>query len=489
MKAIVFSLGLLVPCFGIAQNTTRFSKLYDYNNNYQSTFTILEVQSGGYIIGAKNTGPEYSDNKLLLYRLDAYGSQLWQKEIYTEGFIYYFDYGSMLRLPDGNYLLGGTIKEISTQLADAFLIKMDTSGNLLWTKTYGIADKNDSFSNFALTPDSARVMICGQTRRTDASGNIWLLKTNLDGDMVWETEYQVQGWQHGQHLAMLGDGSFLLAVHFGNSSIYQYKVYKISASGQIIWERKLGTEYDDDGSPKIVALPDGSGLFTGAVGTTSSSKNIAYVAKLSPVGEIVWEKKHAAGITSSAFAQPVLLENGKAILSGGVTLDLINQIKYVRLWKIDAEGEILWERIYSYNESNPNYIYHQIGTSDGGIAGVGFSHATGTLQDIWMLKVDSLGCLEPGCDGSVAAPEPGAAIGLSIRPNPVTDWLTVASPEAVLLGLRLTDLSGRVLEDVQFFRQHGLREYHLSLAALPPGLYVLSVRTEKGWVGEQVVKN
>ena len=102
---------------------------------------------------------------------------------------------------------------------------------------------------------------------------------------------------------------------------------------------------------------------------------------------------------------------------------------------------------------------------------------------------DSLGCLEPGCAGSVAAPEPGAAIGLSIRPNPVADWLTVASPEAVLLGLRLTDLSGRVLEDVQFFRQHGLQEYRLSLAALPPGLYVLSVRTEKGWVGEQVVKN
>ncbi|MBV6441892.1 MAG: hypothetical protein EPGJADBJ_03585 [Saprospiraceae bacterium] len=60
--------------------------------------------------------------------------------------------------------------------------------------------------------------------------------------------------------------------------------------------------------------------------------------------------------------------------------------------------------------------------------------------------------------------------------------------EGALLGLRLTDISGRVVEDVQFFRQEALREYRLSLAALPPGAYVLSVRTDKGWASEKVVK-
>ncbi|MBK8192772.1 MAG: T9SS type A sorting domain-containing protein [Lewinellaceae bacterium] len=62
------------------------------------------------------------------------------------------------------------------------------------------------------------------------------------------------------------------------------------------------------------------------------------------------------------------------------------------------------------------------------------------------------------------------------------------SPDEPLPGLRLFDLNGRVLDDVQFFRQYPVREYRLSLAGQPPGVYVLSVRTDKGWVGRKVVK-
>ena len=160
------------------------------------------------------------------------------------------------------------------------------------------------------------------------------------------------------------------------------------------------------------------------------------------------------------------------------------------LTKTDAEGNLIWQRKYYTRHDIDNYFFCMTPTSDAGFLMGGFAYRDGNnRQDAWAVKVDSLGCLEPGCAGSVAAPEPGATIGLAIRPNPTADWLTVASPEAILLGLRLTDLTGRVVEDVQFFRQHGLREYHLSLAALPPGAYVLSVRTEKGWVSEKVVKN
>ena len=159
------------------------------------------------------------------------------------------------------------------------------------------------------------------------------------------------------------------------------------------------------------------------------------------------------------------------------------------LSKTDEQGNLMWQRKYYTRHDLDNYFFGMIPTSDMGFLMYGFAYRNGNeQQDAWAVKVDSLGCLEPGCAGSVAAPEPGAAIGLDIRPNPTADWLTVASPEAVLLGLRLTGMTGRVVEDVQFFRQYAQREYRFSLAALPPGTYVLSVRTDKGWVSEQVVK-
>ncbi|MBV6442102.1 MAG: hypothetical protein EPGJADBJ_03802 [Saprospiraceae bacterium] len=457
----------------LAWSQTRFSSLYDYNNQYQVAFTILELQNGGYLIGSKNIGPEYSDNKLLLHRLDALGNEIWQKEINKEGYIYYLDFGAMLRLPDGNYLLAGDYKEIITELYDVFLIKIDTSGNVLWEKTYGTSDKNDFFGNFALTPDSTYIQVCGQTRRTDASGNIWLFKTDLDGEVIWDEEISQTGWQHGQHLAMLNTGSFWLASRYETADLSQYKVYKINDSGQSVWEHKLGSQYDDSGFPKIVALPDGSSIFTGAVGTTDWRVHLAYAVKLSPSGEIVWEKTYHTGFSSSAFAQPVVLEDGSAILSGSVDFDTLSSPRYARFWKINAEGDMIWEQIHHHNPDSNNidaYIYHQISTSDEGIAGVGFSYDWNTLQDIWILKLDSDGCLIENC--MVSAVEPEEEVMMDIYPNPATEEVFVLLPDDFEAAMwNITDVFGQVLRVVATHAQGS--PIRIDVSQLPAGLYWL----------------
>jgi hypothetical protein len=468
-------LAIMIPVCAISQ--IRFSRLYDYNDNdIQTGFTILEYPGNdGYLVGMKTSGAEYSDNKILLFRLDASGDVVWQNEIYAEGFIYYLDFGSILRLPDGNYLLGGTIKELATELRDAFLIKTDTLGNVLWEKRYGTGDKNDFFGNFALTPDSTHIQVCGQTRRTDTSGNIWLFKTDLEGEMIWDKEISASGWQHGQHLAMSADGSFLLASQYGTSDLTQYKAYKISASGQVMWQKKVGTNYNDAGFPKIVALPDGSGLFTGSIGTADWRVHLAYAVKLSPAGAIVWEKTYQTGFSSTAFAQPVVLEDGSIVLSGGVDFDTLSSPGYTRLWKIDSEGEMLWERIYSENTEIDNYIYHQIGTTDGGLAGVGAAYGTSTVQDIWVLKLDSEGCLVESC--TVATGEPEGEEQMNLYPNPATDEIYVLPPDDFEATMwNITDVFGRVRQAVTTPAQAS--PIRIDLSQLPAGLYWLQAAAD-----------
>jgi hypothetical protein len=167
-----------------------------------------------------------------------------------------------------------------------------------------------------------------------------------------------------------------------------------------------------------------------------------------------------------------------------------NYWELATLTKTDAQGNLVWQRKYYTRHDISNYFFGMTPTSDAGFLMGGFAYRPNNYrQDAWVVKVDSLGCLEPGCDSIVAAPEPGTgAAGLRVWPNPASDWLTVEAEDSILLGLRLSDLSGRVIEDVQFFRQHALREHRLSLAALPSGVYVLSVRTDKGWASGQVVK-
>lgn len=473
----------LIPLCAFAQ--TRFNRLYDYNDNdIQTAFTILEQSDAGYLVGMKTKGAEYSDNKILLFRLNAWGDVMWQNEIYKEGFIYYMDYGSMLRLPDGNYLLGGSIKDLLTDLNNTYLIKIDTSGNVLWEKIYGNSDKNDFFGNFALTPDSTHIQVCGQTRRTDASGNIWLFKTDLEGEVVWDKEIPASGWQNGNYMAMLADESFLLASHYGTSDLTQYKAYKFDASGNMMWQKKVGTNFDDDGFPKIVALPDGSALFTGAVGTADWRVHHAYAVKLSPSGDIVWEKIYHTGFSTTTFARPVVLEDGSAILSGGLDYDTLSSPRYTRFWKINTEGDMLWEQIHYYNPNGgSNYIYHQTDASDGGVVGVGFSHEpSATKQDAWVLKLDSEGCLVEDCTVSAGEPEQAPAVGSMVfAPNPGSGFTTVryalegGSQQAVFM---LVDVLGRQVLSRPLPSDAGNNEIHLDLQVLPVGAYIGTIAVD-----------
>jgi hypothetical protein len=476
----------MLPSF-CAFSQNRFSKLLDYNNQYQGAIAVMEAPTGGYLTGSKNIGTEYSDNKLLLHRLDADGNEIWQKEIYTEGFIYYLDFGAMLRLPDGNYLLGGDYKEIATELLDAFMVKIDTSGNVLWMKTYGSATKNDFFGHFALTPDSLHIMISGQTRKTDAAGNIWFVKTDLNGEQEWEKELPGAGWQDSEYMAMLGDGSFFLASFFGTSNQYEYKVYRINASGDVMWQKEVGTNYDDSGFPKVVALPDGSCLFTGSVGTADWRVHLPYAIRVSASGNTVWEKTYPAGFTSRAFAQPIVSNDGTVVLSGGIEYDTFFAPLYVRTWKIDFNGDMLWERVHYGNPAIDNYIYHQIATTDGGIMGVGSAFGSTTLQDIWLLKLDSEGCLEENCLVATEDPEVEPEQddgGLTFAPNPGSDFVTVTytlhstGREAIFT---LSDMYGRQVLVQPIPADAGTGQFGINLHDLPVGVYVgvLSVNGQR----------
>lgn len=134
--------------------------------------------------------------------------------------------------------------------------------------------------------------------------------------------------------------------------------------------------------------------------------------------------------------------------------------------KITSDLQVLWKR--EYRVSPPESLLHEAFCAtempDHGFVLAG--RAFGPLEDStwsngWVIRVDSLGCLEPGCDSVFTAahdPPLSEEVTLALYPNP-TDGivhLSLTEPEARLLGARLLDAEGRVLYDVQFRREAGL---------------------------------
>ena len=124
--------------------------------------------------------------------------------------------------------------------------------------------------------------------------------------------------------------------------------------------------------------------------------------------------------------------------------------------------------------------------------------AFGPLEDStnangWVIRVDSLGCLEPGCDSATSVHDPPASeqdIGITISPSPTSGLarLTLLHEGAVLLGVRVLDVQGRVISDIQFIRGAGWRECDLNLSGQPAGVYLVQVRTSEGWRMKKIVK-
>src|SRR5205085_3578427 len=132
----------------------------------------------GYIVLGNIDNPSFS----ILIRLNSFGDTLW-----TKG--YQSLTGKVVQqTSDGGFIIAGAISLPSSQLDDAYLLKTDSMGEVLWKKTYGYYNKDEMAESLVLTTDSG-IIFTGTTEGPSASSkNIWVIKTNNVGDTVWTKE-------------------------------------------------------------------------------------------------------------------------------------------------------------------------------------------------------------------------------------------------------------------------------------------------------------
>ena len=165
------------------------------------------------------------------------------------------------------------------------------------------------------------------------------------------------------------------------------------------------------------------------------------------------------------------------------------------LFHLDANGEVIWSRFYAhYDEPSllyPQFFYDVEPTRDGGfiLTGNTYGPQPPNSSRLWLLKLDSMGCLVPGCHTvGVEEFESQLQSALHLSPNPASERVQVelALPE----GYRLVGAVQAVLLDAQ--GKEVLREQvgnsgnalrgNLDVSALPSGLYYLHLRDGEKWL-------
>jgi hypothetical protein len=168
---------------------------------------------------------------IFLIKTYANGNIIWAK---TYGGTNSDEAYSVHQTSDGGYIVAGATYSFGAGNYDIFLMKTDANGNVIWAKTYGGTSTDYAYS-VQQTSDGGYI-VAGYTASFGAgSGDIFLIKTDANGNVQWAKTYGGIGWDLAYSVQQTSDGGYIVAgltISFGAGN-YDIFLIKTDANGNI----------------------------------------------------------------------------------------------------------------------------------------------------------------------------------------------------------------------------------------------------------------
>lgn len=394
--------------------------------------------------------------------------------------------GSVQRTADGGILFTGTRFPFDGTEADGMLVCFGPSGDSLWLRQYGDSAA-EALNGLCLVGDS-QVVAAGwrQTSQSDA----YVVKTDAAGNVIWENTYGgASTTENGISIATTPDGGFIIGgfkVLPGNN--YDMYAVRIDQDGNQQWAKNYGTSWDDNAA---FVVPNGTGgyVLAGGRSLSSSGPMRPVLYRLDEQGDLVWGQTYDDGSSRVFFALPLVMPEG-GFVAAGTANGLANVLGM--LMRTDSLGNMLWRRTFKTNDVYNHYFYDLRRTLDGGfiMAGTAFDSLL-VSQDAWLVKVDSFGCLVPGCQVFDGLQEQITELSgsLIVSPNPAHERLRFElrlpehiTPTGAVL-VTLIDATGRVITEQKASTAGDLLFGTIELPpSTPAGPYYLHLRDGRQWL-------
>ncbi len=303
-------------------------------------------------------------------------------------------------------------------------------GELDFIKTYG-GSGEDSPQAIIATSDGGFAVL-GFSNSTDGDlhgkslevNDYWLLKLDSEGELQWSKTYGGSKDDRGQSLVQTQDGGFALTGYAmsddGDASVnkgfHDNWIIKVDAQGEIEWERSYGFSGHDH-SYDILDTEDGGYFFTGflditsarADGNTEKSSSISahgvgefWGTKIDEKANIEW-RGYYGGTNNDRAHAAVRSDDGGYVMAGFTEsddFDVNNSRGSYDFWtvKIDATGNSVWQS--SFGGTGIERAEDIAKTKDGGYVITGSTFSTDVdvstnhgEADIWLIKMDDSGKL------------------------------------------------------------------------------------------------
>jgi len=327
-----------------------WEKTYGGTGN-ESGNSVRQTSDDGYVIAGKTNSYGAGGYDAWLIKTDANGNVEWDR---TFGGLYDDAASSVQQTRDGGYIIAGCTGSYDAGLGDFWLIKADASGNKEWDRTFGGSNFDESHS-VQQTSDGGYI-IAGLTYSYGAGKNdAWLIKTDESGNKVWDRIFGGSDYDMANSVQQTSDGGYIIAGQtVRTASAQSVWLIKTDANGNKVWDRTFG-ESGDNVANSVQQVSDGGYIIAGYSGYK------AWLIKTDASGNKEWDWTFGGSYYSSAMSVQQVIDEGYIIT--GVAFNNTDRLNAL-LIKTDSQGNEQWDKIFGWPKGGSGSSARQ--TSDGG---------------------------------------------------------------------------------------------------------------------------
>ncbi len=391
------------------------------------------------------------------------------------------------------YSSDGDITVANKGFMDWWVILVDENGRKIWSKTFGSTGFDNPY-DIIETSDKGFVIV-GSLGKNDGdatgvaikgSNDAWIVKLNASGNMVWQKTYGTSKSDYASTITQISNKSYIVCGRAtaadgdlaGNNGAADMWVFKITDTGNMVWSKNMGGSNTEVAN--CVLKNSGGDLLIGAQSSSSDYdvKNnyggIDYwLVKLDTNGNKYWEKNYGGtgddylwGIVESIEGGYLLTGNSQsndndAVGNHGIYSDILAV-------KIDDMGKVEWHKMYGGTSGEAVGICHQLKDTSYIMLSIANSNdgdikKTNGLADAWLVK---LGRQDP------ATVKSEASFGIDVYPT-ITNGIVniVTNKHRGEMRFTITNTTGQLV-DVPYTDELPKRVYDFSL--LPRGMYFIT---------------
>jgi len=373
---LFFTYYSLIPSTRDCYSQSQFQLVIGDSSDTEEARSIIQTTDGGFIAVGESDWP---GGDMYIVKLNSSGQLQWSKTIGGSGQDLAL---SVVQTTDGGFAVAGYGNSFGAGVAGPFIVKLTPGGTVEWARVLADGFLDAAYS-IVQTFDGGYAAVIS-TGEGGGSARMIIVKLNNMGIMQWSK--RIGGLSYARCLKQTTDRGYVVAgatETFGAGEFDMF-VVKFDSNGSLQWSKTIGgTNYDFANS--IVQTTDGGYAIAGYTDSFGNAEKV-YIVKLDSSGMILWTKVFSVYL-DRAYSIVQTIDGGYAV--AGYTGGGSGSNDGMLILKLSSEGSLQWSRKVKAG-SVPTGAYSIIQTTDGGYAAAGYG---GNLdaEGMFIVKLDNNG--------------------------------------------------------------------------------------------------